>query len=192
MQQDKFDAAERLFGESASTSTTASVTPASPKHLRKDSDAYWKAKLLSLQEASAQPRKCSQEVVLNEVPGLLTVERIPTNREKKKQVRVTQICGSMTARDVISTVKDVQEKKDDVLKAKDKRMSDKLEREKVFLVCQSKCTCKKNACNASGLKQCPVCKDVMKSACRKKTCCSESKPVIISVEYNILKKSRTR
>ena len=59
-------------------------------------------------------------------------------------MRVTQICGSMTARDVLSTVKDVQEMKDAVLKAKDKRMSNKLEREKVFLVCQSKCTCKKN------------------------------------------------
>ena len=59
-------------------------------------------------------------------------------------------------------------------------------------MCQSKCTCKKNPCNASGLKQCPVCKDVMKSACGKKTCCSESKPVILNGDHDILKKLRTR
>jgi hypothetical protein len=52
-----------------------------------------------------------RNVKLEEIQGLLTVKKVKPNIEKAS-TRVTQVHGSMRARDVASLVKDIKEQKE--------------------------------------------------------------------------------
>ena len=47
---------------------------------------------------------------LEEIPGLLTIEKVKLNQEKKL-VRLIQVHGSMRAKDVVSKVEEIETKK---------------------------------------------------------------------------------
>ena len=52
--------------------------------------------------------------------------------------------------------------------------------EQVFLKCKVKCICKQAKCMAIGLKQCPLCQNILKSTCSKGRCQADrKKPIII-------------
>ena len=184
MQQDKFDRAEFCIQASPSTAHTISTaaTPnksliVSPCNKRKGSAMYWKDKFDQAQ--SLIKEMAERSIQLEEVPGLLTIKKVKPNLQKTS-TRVTQVHGSMRAKDVAAKVKDIKEQKQRKVLAKEDAKKKKEETKEVFLRCKDKCTCLKRRCLAIGLKQCPACKNVLRSVCSKANCRLDgAKPIMI-------------
>ena len=71
-------------------------------------------------------------------------------------------------------------------KEKDEKVKDKATRRMNFIACKETCSCKDKVCKASGLKQCPVCNEVMKSECSKKKCLINGiKPLMMLCEFDM-------
>ena len=111
MQQEKFFQAKNLmdieksahspvpsFSSPAPSSST--LSPASPKNLRKGSAMYWKAELEMAQQLI---HDCNEKSLRSEeIPGLLTVQKVKPKQLTKSSTRVTQVHGSMEAKDVMN------------------------------------------------------------------------------------------
>ena len=98
---------------------------------------------------------------------------VKPNEEKKatSTTRVTQVHGSMRAKDVAARVKEIRDEK---VKRESEKEEAKKKREKIketFIQCKTRCTCSQQKCLASGLKQCPVClNNVLRLVCSKASC----------------------
>jgi len=112
--------------------------------------------------------------------GLLTVRKV-TPKDVTKNVRVTQVHGSMEGKDVLKLAMKIrldkeikeQSQKDSALKRNDIKNA--------FFRCKMNCVCDSTVCDAIKLKECPICHNVLKSKCRKISCQNENgeKPVMI-------------
>ena len=111
MQQDKFERAERLLADSP-VKIPEPVIISSPVGVRRYSRDYNKAKFESAKKL------WTEEQDVSDIPGVLTVEKVTPKFQTSKNVRLTQIHGSMTAKNAIELVMEIQEKKD---KAEKKR-----------------------------------------------------------------------
>lgn len=122
MQQEKFVQAANLIdvdspstssidrSTSSSANTSLTMSPASPKHLRKGSALYWKTKFDMVQNLV---RECNEKSLkLEEIPGLLTVKKVKPKQLTKSSLRVTQVHGSMEGKDVINMVRSIKEQKE--------------------------------------------------------------------------------
>ena len=138
---------------------------------------YWKEKF---EQAQSLIRELNEKSIqLDEIPGLLTVKKIKPNLEKTS-TRITQVHGSMRAKDVASMVKEIKDKKETKAKAKEEALQKKEENREIFLRCKVECVCFEKKCKAIGLKECPICKNVMKSVCSKASCKIDGvKPVMV-------------
>ena len=99
MQQEKFFQAENLMdieksahspvpSSSSPAPSSPTLSPASPKHLRKESAMYWKAKSEVAQQLI---HDCNEKSLrLEEIPGLLTVQKVKPKQLTKSSTRVTQ------------------------------------------------------------------------------------------------------
>lgn len=118
MQEDKFERASNLLNEEAGSSNSyLAESPLgsvlSPNKI-KNSVEYWKDKF---EQAQNIIRELSEKsIALDEVPGLLSVRKVKP-AAKKKSVRVTNVNGSMRAKDKASQVKVIKKKKTDAEKA---------------------------------------------------------------------------
>ena len=117
MQQDKFmQAASCMEQQGTASASSSSSTITSPKHTRKNSAAYWKHKF---EQSQALVEELSEKSIsLEEVPGLMTIEKVKPNLSKQT-TRVTQVHGSMQGKDVISLVETVKKKKEAIEKKKE-------------------------------------------------------------------------
>ena len=179
MQQDKFEQAAgcmEIDEEPSTSSLTPNQTVSSPDH-RKGSAKYWKEKFMQSQSLIKELNEKS--LSLEEIPGLLTIEKVKP-KLSKETTRVTQVHGSMHGQDILKLVKDIKEKKDTKKLAVEKKAEDKeLERQR-FYKCKDKCVCDKARCNAFGLKECPSCHSIPRSICSKAGCKVDGKkPVMI-------------
>ena len=171
MQEDKFERASNLLNEEAGSSNSyLAESPLgsvlSPNKI-KNSVEYWKDKF---EQAQNIIRELSEKsIALDEVPGLLSVRKVKP-ADEKKSVRVTNVYGSMRAKDKASQVKVIKKKNTEAEKAKKEKANQKEENEVDFLKCKDKCTCSNEKCLAIGLKQCSICKNVLRSLCSKAGC----------------------
>ena len=169
MQQDKFVAAEAIIHKEP-------VTPIqrrevwevdSPEGLRKDSNEYLKEKCKlyreKLKEQSETP------ISPDEIPGFLKVDKIKVPATKKA-VRLTQITGSMEGSKILELREQAELALKEKEKVKERKKQDKKGQCESFLKCKVTCICDSILCDATGLKQCIVCQDVMKSQCTKSKC----------------------
>ena len=77
-----------------------------------------------------------------------------------------------------------EEKKEKEAK-KTQNLLNKAKRQENFIRCKDSCVCSQDVCLASGLKQCTLCKDVMKTQCSKGKCkVSGVKPVMLTVSFD--------
>ena len=130
-----------------------------------------------------------RNIVLEEIPGLLTVKKVKPDMEKAS-TRVTQVHGSMRAKDVASLVEDIKEQKEKKAQAKEETRKKKEEEKEAFLKCKEKCICSKKKCLALRLKQCPNCKSVLRSVCSKAGCqVNGKKPSMILPEKRLVQTS---
>ena len=167
MQKDKFETAASLIrGEEDTPSTPDPLRIISPDK-RKGSAEYYKRKFEQAQQIIHNLSERS--LVLEEIPDLLTVKKVKPNPEKAS-VRVTQVHGSMRAQDVIAKVENIRKEKEKKAEAKKQATEKKEGMKEAFIRCKEKCNCNQKKCSASGLKQCPICKNVLKSNCSKSNC----------------------
>ena len=169
MQQDKFLRAENCIAPSdiPSTSTpTSSFTIQSPDK-RKNSAAYWKAKFEKFQQLIKELSEKSLR--LEEIPGFLTIQKVKP-KLSKATTRVTQVNGSMNAKNVLELVKSIKDKKEQQCKEKEESKSKKESEKETFYQCKKQYVCNKCVCQASKLLECPSCHNVQRSVCSKSAC----------------------
>ena len=192
MQQDKFVSAELVTPHDQTNDSIicSPRTPDRPKRLeltkvesppvKKGTAAYWKAKFLSMQA------KCTTIIETpispDEIPELTKVDKFKT--KKSKNFRITQTCGSLTAKEILKAKEKLVAEENLKQAASDERKQSKEKAKVSFMKCKDGCMCeKKYECEAKGLRQCPFCKDVMKSQCSKALCRiaagANGKPVMI-------------
>ena len=106
---------------------------------------------------------------MSEIPNFVTIQKVKP-KLSKENVRVTQLYGSMKAKNAIVLVKEIKEKKEQAALHKKETVGKKELEKQTFLLCKTKCVCGKKKCSAVGLKQCPTCFQVMKSICSKNKC----------------------
>ena len=173
MQQDKFERAESCIEQTLmhSTPSSASSLHSTPNcsmilspNRRKGSAMYWKEKFCQAQDLIRELNEKSIE--LEEIPGLMVTKKVKPNLEKVS-TRVTQIHGSMRAKDVAAIVKGIKEVKEKKAKSKQDAVNKKQELKELFLQCKMKCTCSQRKYLAAGLKECPVCKKCVALCLRK-------------------------
>ena len=114
MQQDKFNRAEECLDQTPGPSNAGQlVSPGvhsieSPDK-RRGSSAYWKNKFE--QALGIIDELHEKSIVLSDIPDFMTQQKVKP-RLSKKSVRVTQIYGSMKAKNVIEVVKEIKDKKE--------------------------------------------------------------------------------
>ena len=135
MQQEKFFQAEDLMdieksahspvpSSSSPALSSSTLSPASPKHLRIGSAMYWKAKFEMAQQLI---HDCNEKCLrLEEIPGLLMVQKVKPKQLTKSSTRVTQVPGLIEAKDVINLVKSIKEQKEQKVKSKEIQMKRKI------------------------------------------------------------------
>ena len=86
----------------------------------------------------------------------------------------------MKAKKVLDMLKDIEDKKEQQAKSREDALKKKEDAKETFLKCKSQCLCQQPKCLAIGLKQCPVCQDILKSNCSKGECIIDGKkPVTV-------------
>ena len=174
MQQDKFEQAAgcmEIEEEPSTSMSTPTQSISSPDH-RKGSAKYWKEKFLQSQSLIKELNEKS--LSLEDIPGLLTIEKVKP-KMSKETTRVTQVHGSMHGQDILKLVKEIKEKKDSKKLAVEHKVKQKEdERQKIFR-CKENCVCGENKCIALGLKECPSCHSILRSICSKAGCKTNGK-----------------
>lgn len=203
MQQDKFEQALNCMSQvqendsrGPSTSTPKKVStrssqrimkePTTPRSLSKiaqtkhryGSAGYWKFMFEQSQQLIKESYQTSLK--LEEVPGLLTINKVkPKDITKRQHTRVTNVHGSMEAQDILAKVKSIEKEKNEKEHQKEKKKEQKVEEREAFYKCKSKCICN-GICSAKGLKECPICHEIKRSVCSKASCrISGKKPTMI-------------
>ena len=162
MQQDKFRRAEALLEPTVSSppsSSHSTVVLSSPVGVRKGTSGYYLHKLN--ESLDLIDKLQSTSVTPDEIPGLLSIRKIAPKKTKAK--RVTQVCGSMRANEMLAKVQEIkaQEKEKE---EKRKINAQKEDLKITFIHCKDMCVCEgKNKCAAAGLKMCEVCNNVLRS-----------------------------
>jgi hypothetical protein len=182
MQQDKFERAAACMDASADdsllspVSSTSSSVIVSPNK-RRNSAQYWENKYY--QAVSIIETLNESTINIQEVPGFMSIQKVKPKLSKSK-TRVTQVHGSMKAKMVLDKLKVIDDKKIETEKSKEENTKKKEDAKQAFLRCKSQCVCGDINCLAIGLKQCPVCYDILKSVCSKSKCQNDGKkPVML-------------
>ena len=169
MQQDKFERAEILLGEQSEKEVPSTPLVAeSPVGVRKGTSEYHRLKLESLEKKVAEHMQFDS----SDVEGLLSLPKVKPKIKATEKVRITQIHGSMTAKDALSMIQKIAREKDEKKKKQEEATKKKEENRSLFYRCREVCSCQ-GSCKAKQLKECPKCKNVMKSQCSKAGCRSE-------------------
>lgn len=179
MQSEKFEQAAGIL-EGNNTNEIQETSHAyvlSPQNIRKNSAQYWKSKFMSAQALIEESHE--KNLQLDQIPGLLTINKI-TPKRTETNVRVTQVCGSMEGKHMLQVVKSIREEKSCKVEAKKAKENQKLNDRAAFYKCKEACMCHKSKCEASGLKECSSCHNVLRSICGKVGCGKNGKrPMMI-------------
>ena len=84
---------------------------ASPRHIRKGSSAYYKAKYQNLRQKVNEFIEETNEVDLDGITGFYEKNKVKSSKNKEKSVCITQLTGSMSAKKACEAVKKLREKK---------------------------------------------------------------------------------
>ena len=181
MQTDKFEKAARVLNATDAGDESVSFSPIKEQNVRRGSKEYWRIKAQNLETELNSSR--GEGIDLKSVPGLLpSSHKVRPAKVATEKIRVTQVCGSMTGKNVIELVKEIKEKKVESERQKQVKLSRKQDDKDLFLRCKDECVCNTEPCLASKLRQCSICLNIQKSQCNKKSCKQDGvAPTMISV-----------
>ena len=173
MQADKFAAANSVTQEeeeTASPKTPANQKPAweapSPVNIKKGSRAYFKMKYESMSKKYKETLE--SPITPEDIPAFSKVEKFKP--KKSKNIRITQVTGSLEAKDVYKKRLEMEAVEEDKKQKLQDKKDKKDQERKTFLRCKDACCCEGERCKAANLKQCSVCESVIKSQCTKAQC----------------------
>ena len=109
MQQKMFDRAEQLMAESPEKKDL-NLSVSSPIGVRKFSRDYYRLKYAAAEEMLNEHRNLDAA----DVPGLLSIKTVTPKVKATKNIRLTQMYGSMTGKDALKMAAEVQAKKQEV------------------------------------------------------------------------------
>lgn len=208
MQQDKFEQAARCMereepkqstpaGPQTRSAKTAALCskPLTESALSKVAEAKYKYDTKEYWKFMYEHRdiECPEkDLNLEQIPGLLTVNKVKPKEIAKKTTKITNVHGSMEAQDILTKVELIE-------KEKNKKQTEKLVKEKkkesekeLFYRCKTKCVCK-GICAAKHLRECPNCHSVMRSVCSKGACkINGKKPVMLQVASSTITRSSVK
>ena len=125
---------------------------------RRGSALYWKEKFKSAQSLINELNENS--ILIEEIPGFMPIRKVKPNL-LTSSTRITQIHGSMKAKDVLSLVAGINEKKEQKGQTH-LQNAEKNEVKKNFIKCKEKCVCTENICKVTKLRECPKCHNILK------------------------------
>ena len=173
----------------ASRKNSASPYPNIPSPDKADryTAAWYKAKLKYANDALGH----EQSMNLSNIPGLMSIKTASHVSEPKKNVKITNVCGSVEGREILKLVKQVQDNKDLKEQKKQDKMNEKKNQQSMFAMCFDKCVCAEEICRAIKLRKCPSCGNVQRSVCSKVSCrINDQKPLMILPAAAKLSKKR--
>ena len=136
---------------------------------------YWKEKFKSAQSLINELNENS--ILIEEIPGFMPIRKVKPNLFTSS-TRITQIHGSMKAKDVLSLVAGINEKKEQKGRTH-LQNAEKNEVKKNFIKCKEKCVCTENICKVTKLRECPKCHNILKPQYTKKACRVDGKKPIM-------------
>ena len=88
---------------------------------------------------------------------------------------MTQVCGSMEGKKVLELTEQIKKQKADKDQARTLAQDKKRAELEAFFKCKDQCVCLKPSgkCNATKLKECTVCHNILHSVCSKASCKGE-------------------
>ena len=93
-----------------------------------------------------------------------------TLNKKPKILKVANCHGSLEKKQILEKIKELEIEEEVKKNEKIVKMQNKEAQKESFLKCKSTCCCGEEICNASGLQECSICKNVLKSQCNKMGC----------------------
>ena len=91
---------------------------------------------------------------LQEIPNLLPVTKV-TPTVNKENIRVTQVHGSMEGKKILEKVSVIKEDKAKKEQTKKERKCKQQQQIEPLFKCKEECTCGKNVCASTKLRECP-------------------------------------
>ena len=104
MQQEKFIQADSLFGTPDKRRTIEEIKVASPINVQRFSRDYYRLKL----EEAEKMLNADRCLDATDVPGLLSLPTIKPKLKTTQNVRITQMHGSMTAKNAIEVAEEIK------------------------------------------------------------------------------------
>ena len=190
MQQDKLTAADALVESEnvPSTPSTSNKEPwdvDSPVGFRRGTLEYEKAKCALYREALRE--RAEKPLSPDEVDGFLTIDKIKVPA-KKKAKKLTNVHGSMSGSGIFELRVAAEKEQHQKEQKQQEKKSEKVEQSESFIRCKDSCVCESIPCKATGLKQCPVCSNVIRSQCSKKKCMVNGiKPLMVLCSFDVTK-----
>ena len=177
---------ESSSASSASQSTFDLPSPSKEKNIHKYSVTWYQHKLKESQMEIDRLR--NTPLSPNTVEGLMPMKKIES--KKSKNIRLAQTHGSMRLKDMLTKVYEKNAAEEEKQKKKDDVEKNKEEIRAAFDICKESCACD-GVCVVKGLKQCPVCLNILKSQCSTSSCTGENgqKPKMIAPSYSSKRRS---
>ena len=183
MNQEMFKRADYLLNGPATPEKSSSANAVvnntvicSPVGVRRNTMEYYKQKYETANKKLQALMDTS--IALEDVDGMLPAKKIQP--KKSKLVRLTQVRGSMRAANILEKVKERNAVEAEKLQKKTAAATTREKMRLAFILCNETCQCNTPECIITGLKQCPVCLNVLKSSCSKSSCMIDGKkPVMI-------------
>ena len=159
MQQDKFERADALLSPEKPVATPDIVQSlqASPVGVRRMSTKWYECKLASALNVIKESQQSPMSP--DEISGLMPIPKMQPKKTKAK--RITQVRVTLSAVNLPEKVKEVNKKEEEKKQRKEEAAATKEKLKEAFLRCKWGCLCGGTPCEAKGLKQCPVCFNVL-------------------------------
>ena len=135
MQKEKMAQSDLCFDDGNDGLTTPKInSPKTPKSSLRSSADNWKRKYEDLKERYDK-EMAEKSKFLEEVPGLLTINKVKNHKQSSINTRVTQVYGSMEGQDILSVVKKINDEKEKKIKQKEMTLNEKRNiKEKFFIL----------------------------------------------------------
>ena len=89
----------------------------------------------------------------------MTIRKVKPNLSTSS-IQITQVHGSMKAKDILSSVASINEKKKQKVQTQLQNAEKKEEVKKIFIKCKEICVCAGNICKVAMFRECPKFHDI--------------------------------
>jgi hypothetical protein len=109
-------------------------------------------------------QKSERSCPIEDIPWLMTIRKVKP-KEKTKNVRVTQVYGSMEGKHILELTGKIRREKEEKEEVRKSAAMKRQTSNEAFFRCKLECVCLRSSgkCDAASLKQCSVCHNILHS-----------------------------